>query len=35
LAGLADDDGARVAAFADQALQAHPRELLVVDDEHA
>jgi hypothetical protein len=32
---LADDDGGRVAAFGDQALQAQPRELFVVDDEHA
>ena len=33
--GLADDDRARLAAFADQAAQAQPRQLLVVDDENA
>ena len=33
--GLADDDGAGLAALGDEALQAQPRELFVVDDEHA
>ncbi len=33
--GLADDDRARLAALADEALQAQSRELFVVDDEHA
>ena len=35
IGSLADDDRARLVALGDQALQAQPCELLVVNDEHA